>query len=80
MARNKSEYPRRRALEAYYAALHSYWPDKIGDILNPGCAMNPSFADEVRETYEALSPEDQKALGGMGATAARFEWMDKELQ
>ena len=27
MPRNKSEHPRSRLIEAYYAALHGYWPD-----------------------------------------------------
>ncbi len=78
MPRNKSEHPRRRLIEAYYAALHGYWPDKMGN-LNPGCAMNPSFAVEVHNTYDALSIEDQRTLGAMAVTSGRFAWMDKQL-
>ena len=41
--------------------------------------MNPSFAVEVHNTYDALSIEDQKTLGAMAVTSERFAWMDKQL-
>ena len=80
MARNKSEHQRRRAIQAYYNALHDFWPEKRGGSDGDSYDGVAQHRHLLTRTYDDLQREDQLALASCkNSISQRFAWMDTEL-